>query len=126
MITGLVNASREAVIRLAIQSASGQTSEIEAVVDTGFTGFLTPPPPPLIFSLDLTWRGQAQAMLGDGSLHQFDVYEATVIWDGQARVVETDAADTTPLIGMGLLSGYELCIQTVEGGTVTIQALPVQ
>jgi predicted aspartyl protease len=65
-------------------------------------------------------------MLGDGSLHQFDVYVATVIWDGQARTVETDAADTTPLVGVGLLYGHDLRIQMVEGGMVTIEALPVQ
>ena len=125
MITGVVKATREAIIHLTVRGTNEQTSETEAVIDTGFTGFLTLPPS-LILSLGLTWRGQAQAMLGDGSLHQFDVYGATVIWDGQVRVVETDAADTTPLIGMGLLYGYDLHIQTVEGGTVTIEALPVQ
>ena len=125
MITGVVNANREAIIRLIVHGTTGQTSEIEAVIDTGFTGFLTLPTP-FILSLGLIWRGQAQAMLGDGNLHQFDVYGTTVIWDGQVRIVETDAADTTPLIGMGLLYGYDLHIQTVEGGTVTIEALPVQ
>jgi len=125
VITGVVNANREAIIRLIVHGTTGQTSEIEAVIDTGFTGFLTLPTP-FILSLGLIWRGQAQAMLGDGNLHQFDVYGTTVIWDGQVRIVETDAADTTPLIGMGLLYGYDLHIQTVEGGTVTIEALPVQ
>jgi clan AA aspartic protease len=125
VITGVVNVNREAIIRLVVYGTTGQTSEIEAVIDTGFTGFLTLPSS-LILALGLTWRGQAQALLGDGSLHQFDVYGATVIRDGQMRIVETDAADTMPLIGMGLLYGYDLHIQTVEGGTVTIAALPVQ
>lgn len=125
MITGIVSAHREAVVRLVIRGTTGQTHEIEAVIDTGFTGFLTLPTS-LIHSLGLIWRGQAQAVLGDGNLHQFDVYEAAVFWDGQVRVVETDAADTIPLIGMGLLYGYDLHIQTVEGGIVTIQALSVQ
>jgi clan AA aspartic protease len=102
MITGIVNARREAVVRLIIRGTLGQTHEFEAVIDTGFTGFLTLPTS-LIHSLGLIWRGQAQAMLGDGNLHQFDVYEARVLWDGQVRVVETGAADMIPLIGMGLL-----------------------
>jgi hypothetical protein len=51
---------------------------------------------------------------------------ATVIWDGQARTVETDAADTAPLVGVGLLYGYDVRFQMVEGGTVTIEALPYQ
>lgn len=125
MIIGVVNGNREAIIRLVVRGPTRQEHEIEAVIDTGFTGFLTLPTS-LIVSLGLAWRGQAQAMLGDGSLHQFDVYGATVLWNGQTRPVETDAADTTPLIGMGMLYGHDLHIQTVEGGIVTIEALPVQ
>jgi predicted aspartyl protease len=39
MITGVVNVNREAVIRLAVAGPSGQQQEIEAIIDTGFTGF---------------------------------------------------------------------------------------
>ncbi len=124
MITGVVNDKREAIIPIVVRGPSGQEREMDAVIDTGFTGFLTLPFS-LIVALGLTWRGQAQAELGDGSLHQFDVYEATVLWDGHLRTVETDAADTLLLIGMGLLYRYELHIQTVEGGTVTIEALQI-
>ena len=123
MIIGIVNAYREATIRLSVQDANGQGHNIEAVIDTGFTGFLTLPPA-LITALGLTWRGYASAVLGDGSLRQFDVYAATVIWDGQARMVEIDAADTDPLVGMGLLYGHEVRIQAIDGGAVTIEALP--
>jgi clan AA aspartic protease len=123
MIIGMVNAHREATIPLSVQDASGQVHEIEAVIDTGFTGFLTLPPS-LIAALGLSWRGYASAVLGDGSLQQFDVYAATVIWDGHARTVEIDAADTDPLVGMGLLYGYEVRIQAIDGGAVTIEALP--
>jgi len=63
-------------------------------------------------------------VLADGSLHLFDVYAATVIWDGQARTVEIDAADSEPLVGMSLIYGYDLRIQAVDGGTVTLEALP--
>jgi len=123
MIVGMVNAHREATIRLIVQDANGQGHDIEAVIDTGFTGFLTLPTA-LIAALGLTWRGYVSAMLGDGSLQQFEVYAATVIWDGQARVVEIDATDTDPLVGMGLLYGHEVRIQAIDGGTVTIEALP--
>jgi hypothetical protein len=47
-----------------------------------------------------------------------------VIWDGQARTVESDAADSEPLVGMSLIYGYDLRIQAVDGGTVTLEALP--
>jgi predicted aspartyl protease len=72
MIIGSVNANREATIRLIVHGTQRQAQEIEAIIDTGFTGFLTLPLP-LIASLGLTWRGRAQAVLADGSLHLFDV-----------------------------------------------------
>ncbi len=106
-----------------LRGANEQEHEVQAIIDTGFTGFLTLPST-LIDSLGLEWHGRQQAILGDGSLRQFDVYAATVLWDEQARTVETDAADTEPLVGMGLIYGYELRIQAVDGGFVTIEALP--
>lgn len=41
MIKGAVNANREARLRLTVRGLSGQEREIEAVIDTGFNGFLT-------------------------------------------------------------------------------------
>lgn len=123
MITGMVNAHREALIPLSVQGINGRKHAIDAIIDTGYTGSLTLSPA-MIAALELTWRGCATAVLGDGSLQQFEVYAATVIWDGQARVVEIDAADTDPLAGMELFHGYEVRIQAIAGGAVTIEALP--
>lgn len=61
--------------------------------------------------------------MGDGSTHLFDVYAAMVLWDGRARIVKTDAADTDPLVGMGLLFDHELRIEAIVGGSVTIEPL---
>ena len=44
MIEGVVNANLEAVVTLSLQDPSGRTREVEAVVDTGFNGYLTLPP----------------------------------------------------------------------------------
>jgi len=123
MIVGSVNANREAIIRLLVGAPEGQTQEIEAIIDTGFTGFMSLPPD-LIESLGLAWHGHSQAVLADGGLHLFEVYAARVVWDGQSRTVEIDAADIELIIGMGLIYGYELRIQTVTGGSVTIERLP--
>ncbi len=62
-------------------------------------------------------------MLGNGQVHVFDVYAATVLWDGQPRTVEADETDTIPLIVMGLLYRHEIRIQAIDGGLVTIVAL---
>ena len=72
----------------------------------------------------LIWRGRERALLADGSESFFDIYEVTVTWDGQPRQIPVDAVDANPLVGMSLLYGYDLRIQEVDGGNVTIEALP--
>ena len=122
MITGRVSAHREPVVPLRLRGPSGQELAIEAVVDTGFNGHLTLPPS-LIAALGFPFRRHARAVLGDGSPIMFDIHEAVVLWEGSPRRVPVDAANTDPLLGMGLLHGHELLVQAVEGGDVSIKAL---
>jgi clan AA aspartic protease len=123
MIIGNVNTNLEAIVQLIVLGLRQQQQEIRAVIDTGYTGFLTLPPA-IITSLGLTWYARQEGILGDGSLCIFDVYEASIIWDGQTRIIEVDEAQTEPLVGMGLIEGYQLEIQGVIGGLVTITVLP--
>lgn len=123
MITGVVNAAREARVRLTVRGPGGQEYEIAAVIDTGFDGALTLPLG-RIASLGLPWRWRGRALLADGTESLFDIYEATMAWDGTPRRIAVDAAETGPLLGMTLLYGYELMMHVVEGGRVRIQALP--
>src|ERR1700719_4192898 len=101
MITGIVTADREAVIRLVVHGPSGNGHEIEAVVDTGFDGWLSLPPD-AISELQLPWRRRGLALLADGSESVFDIYEGSVRWHKQNRRIAIDAAETAPLIGMAL------------------------
>lgn len=122
MIEGVVNAAYEAVITLAVQGLTEQPREIEAVIDTGFTGFLTVTPA-LATELGLTLEGTGRATLADGSEVTFDLYEVALLWDGQLRYVLADEADTTPLVGMRLLDGCDLSIRVGSGGPVVIRAV---
>ncbi len=122
-MTGVVTAYREAIIRLPIRGSTGQEQGSEAVVDTGFDGWLTLPTS-MIAALGLAWRGRGRAILADGSESSFDTYEVEVIWDGQPRQILVDAIEADSLVGMSLLYGYNLHIQVVDGGSVTIEALP--
>ncbi len=54
MILGNVNANREAIVQLAVLGENQQNQGIKAVIDTGYTGFLTLPSA-VITTLDLTW-----------------------------------------------------------------------
>jgi len=121
MIEGEV-VDREARVRLTVQGARGQASEIEAVVDTGFTEFLTLPPSS-IAALSLAWRSRDRAILADGSECFVDVYEAEAIWDGKKQRILVAEADADPLVGMALLSSYELKIEVRERGKVVIKRL---
>jgi clan AA aspartic protease len=122
MMQGVVNQSCEAILPLVVKSNT-LTQLVDAVIDTGFSGFLTLPAD-IIATLDLSWKGRDVATLGDGSSCIFDVYIAIVIWDGQYRTIDINESATMPLIGMQLLRGYDLRIQTIEGGSVAIEALP--
>jgi len=121
MILGSVNAEFEAIIRLRVQGPAGHEQEIEAIIDTGFNGFLTLPPA-LVPELGLTRLSRGRALLANGREELFDIYGVNVSWDGQQQHIEVDAVDTTPLVGMSLLEGYDLYIAVAEGGQVVVQA----
>jgi clan AA aspartic protease len=122
MITGTVNSYHEATVRLQLQDASGREQEVEAILDTGFSGSLTLPPS-LIAALNLPFRSRGSAILADGSEAHFDIHAATVVWDGIPRNVLVEAADTDPLIGMSLLYGHSIHIQAIDGGRIIIERL---
>jgi clan AA aspartic protease len=122
MMQGVVNLNCEATIPLVVSNQNRQTQLIDAVIDTGYTGFLSLPRE-IIVTLNLPWSGIDRGTLGDGSEVTFEVYAATVIWDGQYRNIPVNEAETDPLIGMSLLYGYDLQIRAVEGGNVTIKAV---
>ncbi|HSM81337.1 MAG TPA: hypothetical protein VLS96_06605 [Nodosilinea sp.] len=122
MMQGFVNQSCEAMLRLAVGNANSPKQMVDAVIDTGFTGFLSLPVA-TITALSLPWQFRDVGTLGDGSEAIFDMYKATVIWDGMAKVIDVAASEADPLIGMSLLHGFELKLEAVEGGTVTVTAL---
>jgi clan AA aspartic protease len=123
MINGTVTVDLEAIIPVIVSGAGGQQQPIDPLLDTGYSGYLTLPPG-LTASLGLVWLGREQGVLADGSVGLFDVYRATVLWDGQPRPVEVDAIDGRPLLGTALLQGHEVRIAVVAGGAVAITALP--
>jgi clan AA aspartic protease len=122
MIVGIIK-RREPLIPLTVRGSRGRQQEIKAIVDTGFTGWLTLPPA-VIAALNLSWRTFGRGILADGSVSYFDVYQAKVMWDGRLRSVFVDEFDATPLVGIGLLRGFELKMQVRAGGKVTIRRLP--
>ena len=122
MMLGIVNQRCEAVLPIVVGNINGQRQVIDAVIDTGFNGFLTLPST-MIMTLDLPWSGSDVATLDDSSEALFDMYTANIIWDGNYQEIDIAESETEPLIGMGLLYGYRLQVDIIEKGKVTIAPL---
>lgn len=119
MISGIVNADFEAIISLSVCDSEEKIYTQDAIIDTGFNGWLSLPPD-LIDLLNLKWKRRGRAILGDGSECVFNVYEAVVVWDGDYLTIPIDEADSEPLVGMSLMEGYQLTVQVIEEGSVEI------
>jgi predicted aspartyl protease len=65
MISGVVTGNLEATVRLQIRGPAGQEQEIDAVIDTGFNGFLTLSLA-LVRQLSLPHLGQSRVLLANG------------------------------------------------------------
>jgi len=119
MITGIVNGDFEAMLSLSICGSDGKVYTQDAIIDTGFNGWLSLSPD-LIDQLNLKWKRRGRAILGDGSECVFNIYEAVVLWDGVDLTIPIDEADSEPLVGMSLMEGYQLMVQVFEGGKVEL------
>ena len=121
MIEGFVNANLEAVVPISILGPQGQAREVDAVVDTGYSGSLTLPPT-LVAELELPYVLSSRATLADDTEVDFSVYRVTLLWGSRQLHIETDAVGSMPLVGMSLLNEHDLSIQVRDGGRVVIRA----
>ena len=122
MITGKITANREAIIELEIIGSDQKSEKVEAVIDTGFNGYLTLPND-LINCFKLHPAGSRHVTLGDGNVVVLDMYLAKVLWHGQEREVLILEAEGGPLVGMSLLYGSRVMLEVVDNGDVTIGPL---
>ena len=123
MITGRVTAQREAIVGLVVLDRAQQPHDVDAVLDTGFNGFLTLPRA-MVQTLQLPLAGNRRVTLGDGGTVVLDLYLATVLWDTQPREVLVLQAEGSPLMGMALLYGNRVILHVVDHGDVLIEPWP--
>lgn len=121
-MTGQVTSDREAVISVELLSAAGELIESSAVLDTGFTAYLTLSPVQ-IAKLGFVQVHTATVVLGDGSDTNISVYRGEIQWHDQRRLIYVHETDGGPLVGMSLLYGSVLTMQVVDGGSVTIEPI---
>ena len=120
MISGVINERLEAVVSLELRGPNGDARVVNAIVDTGYDGYLTVAPR-TVAELGLPFVSTGRARLADGSVIGFGIHHGTVNWDGLELLVELDEADTTPLLGMAMLDGHDLHLEVAAGGRVTIE-----
>ncbi len=94
----------------------------EAVVDTGFNGWLTLPEN-TIQQLGLTYLGRRPANQASGEERMFDIYSALVSWHDHPRPVLVHQSESKPLIGMALLTNCRITVDAREGGDVIIEEI---
>ncbi|MBI2808362.1 MAG: clan AA aspartic protease [Planctomycetes bacterium] len=123
MIPGVVTSKLEATVRFHILGANGQSQAIDAIVDTGFEGFLSLPSV-TVASLGLPWIYQDRTELIDARTIPIDIHSAVVIWNGKLRSIDVQALGGCNLIGMRLLAGHDLAIRVTDGGAVSIDGIP--
>ncbi len=78
----------------------------------------------MINTLGLGRQSGSAAWLADGSIRQFDIFAAEVLWGGTWRVVLVSALGNETLMGMRLLAGHKLVVEVVPGGLVEILPFP--
>lgn len=123
MIEGEVSAEKKAVIPLHLFTPDGSIENIDVVIDTGFTGYLTLPSEH-IRSLQIPLWGKSEFILGDGHQVEFRIFTITISWEDQEREISVLETESEPLIGMSLITGSRVTLDVVDGGRVTILPLP--
>jgi predicted aspartyl protease len=123
MITGTVTPNLEAIVRLHVEDASGQTQAIDLKIDTAFTDFVSLPVA-MIAALGLPLDTFEYVQIADGSFARVPVHTGVVIWDGRPRTVDFHALGKERLIGMALLAGHDLAIRVRDGGDISITLIP--
>jgi len=123
MIHGTFAVGRGAVIPLLIRGPDGSNLDVDAVIDTGFSGYMTLPAS-LAEALGLIFKSGGTLVLADGTHRDFDVYIVEIAWDGQWRTVLASALGDQVLVGMRMIDGHRLLIEAVPEGPVEIAPLP--
>ena len=123
MIAGNVGVRGDLLVPIRLLDANGHVHRVEAVVDTGFNGYLALPSD-LIHQLGAHATEPVDMGLATDLVVTVDSFEGIVLWRGERRSVEILEAEGDPLIGTALLWDSLLTAEMTDNGAVTIGPLP--
>jgi len=120
-MNGHVDGNGRALVTTSIRpTVVASAHDIQVWIDTGFNGDLVLSQQE-IDELGLPALGTVKAILADGSEVALQRYTCLMNWFGKELDLEVVANDGEyPLLGVGLLTGYDLHI-SYRAGTVTIK-----
>lgn len=122
MIRGRVGPGQRAFVEVTLRGGDGQQVSVEAVLDTGFEGYLILTPD-IIQRLGLDYPQGDSYILANGQPAQFPTYLATVSWHDRPRLVLVLESNGAPLLGASMLWGSRVILDMEEGGGVSIEEL---
>jgi predicted aspartyl protease len=112
MMAGRVG-KREAFLRIQVIDQNGAAVDIEATIDTGFTGFVGLPAA-VIKAHSFDHLGKRLVTLGDGSVVGLSQYGAHVLWHGTPRLVILSESNSGAVVGMALLEDSRVTMDVRE------------
>jgi clan AA aspartic protease len=122
MAQGFMRDASEAILPIDVSGKSGAIITLDAIVDTGFSEFLTLPSA-LIDELELTRTTLVTIRLADGSRRTANVYKGSVRIEDLWLEIGIEESEGDIILGMGLLRNCQVCIEVAEGGVVTVESL---
>ena len=96
--------------------------EVEALLDSGFTGAVSVPLR-VVEQLKLEWSGEHSVILGDASEVGVDLYEGMVYFAGRRYRCAVLATGDIPTVGMHLMQGLKVCFEATADGEIEIVPL---
>ena len=115
MRIGEVTPNKEAIVKLVVRGPGGQEQEIAAVLDTGYTEYLTLTPT-AIAAIGLQYQYSLPMYLADGTSISVRAFGGIVLWLGAERSIPIQETDGDALLGFSLLYGSRLLIDVIDGG----------
>jgi len=123
--TGSFGSSGSPELKIRISGVVGEGAEFAAIIDTGFTGFLSMP---LVeaFPLGLLLFGTMNLVLADGSTSFRLTGYGTITVEGEKQngVIVLEPASGEVLIGMEFLKRFNKTLVVVPGTSVVLLDLP--
>lgn len=104
-------------ISITMHRADGEDLEIEALMDSGFSGEVALPMS-VVEDLGLVYARGHIVVLADGSYRQVETFKGAVFFAGEWHDVTVYSTGGGPAVGMRLMQGAKICFEAIPEGSI--------